>query len=120
MDEHQYFDVTLVGNVTVMRFKHWRIIEDFEGVPLPALKDELFVVVKGAEIKLFVLNFSKVKLFTSAAISILLVLKKLLDEITGEIKFCGVNDNIKIAFDLCGVTQIFSLHEEESDAIASF
>ena len=120
MADHQYFDVTLVGDVTVIRFRNWRIIEDFEGVPLPALKDELFAIIKEAETKRFVLNFSKVQLFTSAAISILLVLKQVLDDLFGEIKFCGVNENIKTAFDLCGITQIFELFEEESDAIASF
>jgi len=120
MDEHQYFDVTVVGDVTVMRFRNWRIIEDFEGVPLPALRDELFAIIKGAETKRFVLNFSKVQLFTSAAITILLNVKQILDDMFGEIKFCGVNDNIQTAFQMCGITQIFPMFDEESDAIASF
>ena len=82
-------------------------------------KELLELVEKRYMIKM-VLDFSKVKYLSSAALRQLITLKKRLDREKGEVKLCSIAPDILTVFKTTQLDRVFDIHPNVQSAVARF
>ncbi|MDR1958424.1 MAG: STAS domain-containing protein [Planctomycetaceae bacterium] len=82
--------------------------------------DQLMSIVENGTCQKLVLNFEKVRLMSSSALRILIMLQKKTD--AGEIPFilCGLRDEILEVFKITNLDTLFNIRKGPEEAIRSF
>jgi len=68
----------------------------------------------------FVINFENVRAINSVGLSTLLEFKRLAESSGGEIKICGMRENIRRVFKVAQLSEVFASYDEEDMALAGF
>lgn len=68
----------------------------------------------------FIINFEKVRAINSVGLSTLLEFKRLAEASGGEIKICGMCDNISRVFKASQLSEVFANYDDEELALAGF
>jgi len=117
MAEYRRLDVTEVGDVTVVRFRDHKIVED---INIQELGQEMFRLVEVEKRDKLLLNFSTVDFLSSAALGKLITLDKKMKSHGGVLKLSNIRPEIYEVFAITKLNRVFDIKEDEADALAGF
>ncbi|MFO0910498.1 MAG: STAS domain-containing protein [Isosphaeraceae bacterium] len=113
-------ELEAVGRVTVVSFLDARIVHDHV---IEELGEQLVRLVEHNGLRNILLNFGRVRAFSSAGLGKLLILRKKLLQQRGTLKLCCLNQDLQFLFQLkCGEGKksLFEVFHEEQKALDSF
>ncbi len=110
-------DVNQVGDVTVVRFRDHKIVED---ISIQELGAEMFQLVEIENRDKLLLNFSTVDFLSSAALGKLITLDKKVKAHGGVLKLSNIRPEIYEVFTITRLNRLFDIKDDEADALASF
>jgi anti-sigma B factor antagonist len=117
MTEYRRLDVNEVGDVTVVRFRDHKIIED---VNIQELGQEMFRLVETDGRHKLLLDFSSVDFLSSAALGKLITLDKKTKAHGGFLKLSNIRAEIYEVFAITKLNRLFDIRKDEADALAAF
>ncbi len=117
MTAYRRLDVTDVGDVTVVRFRDRKIVED---INIQQLGQELFQLVEVDNRDKLLLNFSSVDFLSSAALGKLITLDKKMKAHGGALKLSNIRPEIYEVFAITKLNRLFDIKDDEADALAAF
>jgi anti-sigma B factor antagonist len=117
MPEFRRLHVSEVGDVTVVRFRDNKIIED---INIQELGQELFQLIEAENRKKLLLNFSSVDFLSSAALGKLITLDKKVKATGGVLKLSNIRPEIYEVFAITKLNRLFDIKDDEVDALAAF
>jgi anti-sigma B factor antagonist len=117
MGAYQRIEVSEVGDVTVIRFRDRKIVED---INIQELGVEMFRLVETDNRGKLVLNFSTVDFLSSAALGKLITLDKKVKAKGGVLKLSNIRPEIYEVFAITRLNRLFDIKEDEADALAAF
>jgi anti-sigma B factor antagonist len=103
-----------VGDITFVRFQDSRLLD---GQQLDAIGRELYRLVDEMDRKKLLLDFSKVQFLASAAIGILVNLRKKSGAIKGVVVLCGLRKDIMKVFEITKLTKVLTFAPNEKKAL---
>lgn len=115
--EYRRLDLTKVGDVTVVRFRDHKIIED---INIQELGQELFQLVETDGCDRLLLDFSAVDFLSSAALGKLITLDKKMKAHGGTLKLANIRPEIYEVFAITKLNRLFDIRQDEADALAAF
>jgi anti-sigma B factor antagonist len=117
MSEYRRLDVIEVGDVTVVRFRDHKIVED---INIQELAQELFQLVEKDRREKILLNFSSVEFLSSAALGKLITMDKKVKAAGGSLKLSNIKPEIYEVFAITKLNRLFDIRDEEPEALAAF
>ena len=117
MNAYQRLDVNQVGDVTVVRFRDHKIVED---INIQQLGQEMFHLVEVDNRDKLLLNFSSVDFLSSAALGKLITLDKKMKAHGGTLKLSNIRPEIYEVFAITKLNRLFDIKDDEADALAAF
>jgi anti-sigma B factor antagonist len=117
MAGYQRIEVDQVGDVTVVRFRDHKIVED---INIQQLGQELFQLVEVDNHDKLLLNFSSVDFLSSAALGKLITLDKKMKAHAGRLKLSNIRPEIYEVFAITKLNRLFDIRDDEADALAAF
>lgn len=117
MAEYRRLHVNEVGDVTVVRFRDNKIIED---INIQELGQELFHLIEAQNRKKLLLNFASVDFLSSAALGKLITLDKKVKATGGQLKLSNIRPEIYEVFAITKLNRLFDIKDDEVDALAAF
>jgi len=117
MADYKRLDVNEVGDVTVVRFKDKKIVED---INIEELGRELFQLIEEDGRKKLLLNFSSVDFLSSSALGKLITLEKKVRAHGGVLKLSNIRPEIYEVFTITKLDRLFDIKDDEADALAVF
>src|SRR5512145_2037365 len=115
MSEYRRLDVKEVGDVTVIRFRDHKIVEDLN---IQELAQEMFQLVEKDRHENILLNFSGVDFLSSAALGKLITMDKKVKAAGGMLKLSNIKPEIYEVFAITKLNRLFDIKDEEADALA--
>ena len=117
MSGYRRLDINEVGDVTVVRFRDHKIVED---VNIQELGQEMFHLVEKDRRGKLLLNFSSVEFLSSAALGKLITLDKKMKAHGGTLKLAGIRPEIYEVFAITKLNRLFDIRRDEAEALAAF
>lgn len=114
---YQHLDISRVGDVTVVRFRDQKIIED---INIQELGLELFRLVEADGCQRLLLDFSSVDFLSSAALGKLITLDKKMKAHGGTLKLSNIRPEIYEVFAITKLNRLFDIRKDEAEALAAF
>ncbi len=102
-----------VGNVTIVTPKG---SIDFDTSSI--LKEELNGLIDTGRTAILI-DFSAVDFMMSTGFTVLVAFAKRVEEVTGKVTLCSLNDDIQSIFETLGFTAFFDIHQSAKEALAS-
>ncbi len=106
--------VQTIKEATVVTLEDSSLVDAYE---IEQLGKELNTLVDKQYRRLIALDLSKVVHLSSAALSILLVLRKKTEEAKGSLVLCGVSKDLKKLFKVTSLTKLFTFADDEDDGL---
>ena len=85
----------------------------------PDAEKELARLIESGE-KRILINLEKLDYVSSSGLRVLLVTAKKLNSSDGELRICGVKDFVEEIFQISGFSTIFTIYENETEALKGF
>jgi anti-sigma B factor antagonist len=117
MTAYRHLDVSEVGNVTVVRFRDHKIVED---VNIHELGQEMFRLVEADGCERLLLDFSAVDFLSSAALGKLITLDKKMKAHGGTLKLSNIRPEIYEVFTITKLNRLFDIKADEKEGLAAF
>jgi len=117
MAEYQRIEVNEVGDVTVVRFRDRKIIED---INIQELGQEMYQLVDQQNRDKMLLNFSSVEFLSSSALGKLITLEKKMKTVGGDLKLSNIRPEIYEVFKITKLNRLFDIRDDEAEALAAF
>jgi len=114
---YRHLDISDVGDVTVVRFRDRKIIED---INIQELGQELFRLVEADGRDKLLLNFASVDFLSSAALGKLITLDKKMKAHGGALKLSNIHPEIYEVFVITKLTRLFDIRKDEATALVAF
>ena len=106
--------IQTIKDVTVATFESRSVIDVQH---ISRLGDQLFDLVEKRDRRRLVLDMGKVVHLSSAALSVLTKLRKLVDQVDGTLIICGLSPEIMKVFKVTGLHKHFEFVEDEKAAL---
>jgi anti-anti-sigma factor len=110
----RWFTVDLIGEVTIVRFAHARILDD-EAVD--QVRTQLFDLVEREGRRLFVLNFAAVTGLASRMLGQLVVFHEKLQRLGGRLALCHVSPFLGEFFETANLPGLLCIRGGEDEAL---
>ncbi|MGD0898417.1 MAG: STAS domain-containing protein [Thermoguttaceae bacterium] len=117
MAGYRRLDVTEVGEVTIVRFRDRKIVED---INIQEWGAEMFQLIDAEKRDKLLLNFSTVDFLSSAALGKLITLDKKVKAQGGVLKLSNIRPEIYEVFTITKLNRLFDIKDDEADALATF
>lgn len=117
MPDYRHIEVNEIGDVTVIRFRDRKLIED---IRIQELGQELFGLVDAEGRDKLLLNFSQVEFLSSSALGKLITLDKKMKTNGGAMKLSNIRPEIFEVFTITKLDRLFDIRDDEADALAAF
>ncbi len=117
MTAYRRLEINEVGDVTVVRFRDHKIVED---INIQQLGQEMFHLVEVDNRGKVLLNFSSVDFLSSAALGKLITLDKKMKAHGGTLKLSNIRPEIYEVFAITKLNRLFDIKDDEADALAAF
>ena len=117
MATHRRLEVADNGEISVVRFRDRKILDD---ASIQELGQELFNLVDVEMCQNIVLNFSKVDFLSSAALGKLITLEKKVKANKGKLRLSNIRPEILDVFVITKLNKVFQIYDDEAAALASF
>lgn len=103
-----------VGSVSVLDVKGF-----LDAHTAPELENAFNGLIKDKQYKV-VVNFTDLNYISSAGLGVFMAYVETMRENKGDIKFCGLKDDVYNIFDLLGFPILYEFYKEENEAIAKY
>jgi anti-sigma B factor antagonist len=110
-------DIEEVNGVTVATFVDKKILDETN---IQTIGNQLFGLVDEDGRKSIVLDFSHVEYLSSAALGKLITLDKKVKATKGKLRLCSIRPEIYEVFAITKINKLFSIHDDQAAALASF
>lgn len=117
MASEQRLEVSVVGDITVVRFTDRRILD---ATSIEELGDELFALVEDEGRLKLLINFTDVEFLSSAALNKLIILDKKVKTRGGTLVLSNLRPEINEVFSITRLDQLFKIKATEKEALAAF
>lgn len=117
MSTNSRIDVSKVGDVTVVRFRDKKILDE---ASIQELGAELFALVEQQNRKAVLLNFEGVEFLSSAALGKLITFDRKVKAAKGRMKMSNIRPEILEVFQVTKLNRVFDIRGEEAEAVAAF
>ena len=117
MTSHQRIKVSEVGEVSIVEFVDTQVRDE---LLIQELAGELMSLAEKEHRHHLLLDFSGVDFFSSAALTKLLRLRKVVNSAGGSMKLCGLRPEIYYVFVVTNLTELFDIKEDRVEALATF
>jgi len=104
-----------IKDVTVVDILEARLID---GPSIEAIGEELFKLVDRMNCRKLVLDFTKVQFLSSAALSVLMELRKKSAAIKGAFVLCGLSPDLMKVFEITKLNKLLQFAPDEDQAVA--
>ena len=115
MPEPKRIKLSDSGGVSVVTFADSKIIDEDE---IQELGQELYDLVEREGHRRFILNFSHVEFLSSAALGKLISFEKKVSTHDGELILTNIRPEIYEVFAITKLTKLFTIKDDEADALA--
>ncbi len=115
MNAEGLFEIQQHGDVTVIRFIESRILDS--GV-IQQLGDSLFRIVDEEGASKLVVNLAEVSFLSSAALNRLILLKKKVQQVDGQLKLVEMKPEIQRVFEISRLDTFFDILDQQATALA--
>ena len=109
--------VSDLSGVSLVEFADRKILDE---LCIHEIQEELGKVVEFAPATKLLLSFKNVEYLSSAALGMLITLKKRVEEKQGKLKLSDINPQIYEVFKITRLNKIFDIHPSQDKARASF
>lgn len=116
-EQASHISFTISEDVTIVEFADRKILEELE---IREIEDELDRVIDGVDKVKLLLSFRNVEHLSSAALGMLINLKRKVDELSGQLKLSDITPQIFEVFRITKLNKLFDIHETADKAINSF
>lgn len=106
-----------IRDVMVVVFNETMILDALQ---VQEIGEILYQLVDGRACRKLILDLSKVQMLSSAALGVLINLKKKADAIKGKVVLCGVRKEPMRAFTITHLNKLFEIRPNEQEALAVF
>jgi len=110
-------DVSKIGEVTVVKFRDKKILDE---ASIQELGAELFALVEQQNRKAVLLNFDGVEFLSSAALGKLITFDRKVKAAKGRLKMSNIRPEILEVFQVTKLNRVFDIRGEEAEAISAF
>ncbi len=117
MSEYRRVDLNQVGEVTVVRLRDYKIVEE---VAIQEFGQELFHLVEVENRGKLLVNFSTVEFLSSAALGKLITLDKKVKAHGGLLKLSNIRPEIYKVFEITKLNRLFDIKKDEAEALLAF
>jgi anti-sigma B factor antagonist len=114
---YKWMTVEAVGDVTVVRIT---LPEIWDEQTSQTIGQQLYDLVEKQGCRQLILNFSQVRMMTSIMLAKLLMLRKKVDAVGGRMALCETNPELAEVFDALRLPQLFSIFDEQQQALEGF
>ena len=116
-DKPTHLTVRADGSTQVVEFSDRKILEELS---IREIEDELSSLVSSTPKIRLLLDFSTVEHLSSAALGMLINLKKGVEGQGGTLKLAAINPQIYEVFKITKLTKMFDIHDSTKQALAKF
>jgi anti-sigma B factor antagonist len=113
----QRIDVTKSGDVSVVKFRDRKILDE---AAIQELGSELFALVEVDNRKTILLDFEGVEFLSSAALGKLITFDRKVKTSKGRLKMCGIAPGILEVFQVTKLNKVFDIRPTAVEALAAF
>jgi anti-sigma B factor antagonist len=113
----QRIDVTKSGDVSVVKFRDRKILDE---AAIQELGSELFALVELDNRKTILLDFAGVEFLSSAALGKLITFDRKVKTSKGRLKMCGIAPGILEVFQVTKLNKVFDIRPDAGEALAAF
>ena len=113
----QRIDVTKSGDVSVVKFRDRKILDE---AAIQELGSELFALVEVDNRKTIHLDFEGVEFLSSAALGKLITFDRKVKTSKGRLKMCGIAPGILEVFQVTKLNKVFDIRPDAGEALAAF
>lgn len=117
MSSYRHIDVHEVGDVTVVRFRDRKIIED---TTVQGLRQELFGLIDREQRKKLMIDYSNVVYQCAAFLGKMITLEKKVKAAGGVLKLRNVCPEVYEVLAITKLNRLFDVQVSEADVLASF
>lgn len=117
MADQRRLEISEVGEVSVVRFKDRKILDE---TAIHEMGEELFALVEIDKRRSVLLNFTGVEFLSSAALGKLITLDQKMKQAGGALKFSNIRPEIYEVFAITRLNKLFDIKDDEAGALASF
>ena len=110
-------EMETIGDVTVISFVDKRILDEQH---IKLIGDQLNALVEQDGLQRLLLNFGNVERLTSAALGMLITLKKRIEKVDGKLVLCNIHPLIYEVFETTRLDKFFRIEKEEQAALQAF
>ena len=103
-----------VGEVSVLKVNGF-----LDAHTAPELENAFNGLINDKQFKI-VVNFSELQYISSAGLGVFMAYVETMRENNGDIKFCGLKDDVYNIFDLLGFPLLYEFYKNEKEAIEKF
>ncbi len=116
-EQASHISSTISQEVTIVEFSDRKILEELE---IREIEDELDRLIDGVTDLKLLLSFRNVEHLSSAALGMLINLKRKVDEQSGQLRLSDITPQIFEVFRITKLNKLFVIHETADQAIKSF
>ena len=113
----QRIDVTKSGDVSVVKFRDRKILDE---AAIQELGSELCALVEVDNRKTILLDFEGVEFLSSAALGKLITFDRKVKTSKGRLKMCGIAPGILEVFQVTKLNKVFDIRPTAGEALAAF
>jgi len=106
-----------VRDVAVVNFSDASILDALQ---VQQIGEELYDLVETRARRKVILDFSNVRFLSSAALGVLINLRKKADGIKGKVMLCCIRPEIHRVFKLTNLDKLFEIYDSEEKALNAF
>ncbi len=116
MAEQKHLVVTEFESISVVSFREPTMLDAYH---VQAVGDELYKLVSEQGLSRLIIDLGSIKMLSSQALSVLLNLRKMVEEATGEIAISGVDPRLYRVFKVTNLQNLFEFYQDNDQAIAA-
>jgi anti-sigma B factor antagonist len=113
----QRIDVLKTGDVSVVRFRDRKILDE---AAIQELGAELFALVEVDNRRAILLDFEGVEFLSSAALGKLITFDRKVKTAKGRVKICSLVPGILEVFQVTKLNKVFDIRPDAAEALAAF
>ncbi len=117
MPSYRHIDVQEVGDVTVVRFRNGKIIED---TTIQELGQELFALVDQEQRSKLLVDYVGVVFQSAAFLGKLITLERKVKGAGGVLRLCNMRAEVYEVLAITKLNRLFDVQVSEADALATF
>jgi anti-sigma B factor antagonist len=117
MPEHSHLLIQDIQDVTlvIINERHVR-----DALLIQQIGDQLYTLVEEKSARKLVIDFSNVQLLSSAALGVLISLKRLADPLKARVVICCLRKELREVFKIARLEKLFEFYDQQEQGLAAF